>query len=122
VDRNIGFARSRYKTAGFQPQFTPGSGALGVAGLGWIEVGLDGHNMRLSLSGESGHSPSQKVKAALSDMVNSGGTAQLSANCIQPIGSVQNAHRQFSLVLVDHHADLDFAGRDRLDVDAAVGQ
>ena len=41
---------------------------------------------------------------------------------IHPVGRVQHAHRQFGLVLVDQHADLDLAGGDRLDVDAAVAQ
>jgi hypothetical protein len=32
---------------------------------------------------------------------------------------VQNAHGQFGLVRVDQHRNLDLAGRDRLNVDAA---
>jgi hypothetical protein len=35
---------------------------------------------------------------------------------------VQHAHGQFGFVFVDQHRNLDLAGRDRLNVDAAVGQ
>src|SRR5690606_19376351 len=41
---------------------------------------------------------------------------------IEVVGGVQHAHRQLGLILVDQHADLDFAGGDRLNVDAAIGQ
>jgi hypothetical protein len=46
----------------------------------------------------------------------------IQADRIQPIGGVQHAHGQFGLVLVDQHRNLDLAGRDRLDVDPAIGQ
>ena len=40
---------------------------------------------------------------------------------IQTISRMQHPHRQFCLILVNQHADLDLAGADRLDVDFAVG-
>ena len=41
---------------------------------------------------------------------------------LQSIGGVQGPHGKFRIGLVDQHADLDFRCRDRLDVDALVGQ
>src|SRR3546814_15194371 len=39
---------------------------------------------------------------------------------VEAVCGVEDAYRQFGFVLVDQHADLDLAGRDRLDVDAPV--
>src|SRR5690606_31134854 len=41
---------------------------------------------------------------------------------VEAIGGVQDAHRQFRLILVDQDGHLDLAGRYRLDIDAALAQ
>ena len=41
---------------------------------------------------------------------------------VQAVGGVQRAQRQLGIFLGDQHADLDLRGRDRVDVDALVGQ